>query len=848
MYRKKASLILVAAMIVTLLVPTAVADTEVPEEGYRQLQDYQIFKDESHVEGWSGSEYGELETVDSTLPVDYEETYNDLPSIRLNVHEPVSGWWWVSLITFRGWNTHDFTQYVENGYLEFNIKGAEGGETFIIGARDKVYSREDLEVTLYVDTSDYFDVTDEWQSVKIPLKDIMDPELGYSPLDSLCLVMEQAHTNTMTVWLNDVKITSPDNEKSYPEIKVNQLGFLNDSEKYALVTGFPEVLTADEGTEFSVIDASDDSVVYEGTLTLVSEFEAIDSGEKILKADFSDFDTSGKYYISVDAEGIDHSLEFEIGDDVFDSLLKDSSRYFYYQRQGIELVEEFAPDYPRDDMTPQDSEAIFMSDDKDAIDVTKGWYDAGDYGKYVNAGATAVSDLFWAYEMFPSQFNDNQFNIPESGNEVPDILDEARWQLEWMLKMQDEETGGFYPRVQSDDDENITMRIIRDQNGPTTDDTACAAAILAHAYILYNDIDKEFADECYKAAERAWLFLEDNPDNIISPPGPYNVDDDSGNRLWAAASLYRASGKAVYHEYFLDNYQKFSDKFQDEHGYAHTWGDMWLTAYLMYLSSYGVDSDAEDWINTELDLWIDKMLERYEENPWNNAIIPGNYFWGINMQVLNVPMDAIIASAFRGTYDEDITNFGFGSLNWILGANPLRLSFVSGQGQDSINQIFSNIYNHDGKSGIPNGYLAGGPNAYEGSGLSRFAAKSYTRSAGDWVTNEHTVYWNSPLVFMAAYANEKAAGGNIEPPTVEEPDPEPTPEPSFVYGDLDGDGEVSSTDYALLSRHVLHQQVITDSDVLKAADVNGDGVIDSTDAALIKRYVLDIIDTFPAEE
>jgi len=88
------------------------------------------------------------------------------------------------------------------------------------------------------------------------------------------------------------------------------------------------------------------------------------------------------------------------------------------------------------------------------------------------------SDLFWAYEMFPSQFVDGQFNIPESGNGVPDILDEARWELEWMLKMQDKESGGFYPRVQSDNDENIKSRIIRDQNGCTTDDTACAAEYL----------------------------------------------------------------------------------------------------------------------------------------------------------------------------------------------------------------------------------------------------------------------------------------------------------------------------------------------------------------------------------
>jgi len=147
-----------------------------------------------------------------------------------------------------------------------------------------------------------------------------------------------------------------------------------------------------------------------------------------------------------------------------------------------------------------------------------------------------------------------------------------------MLKMQDKESGGFYPRVQSDNDENIKSRIIRDQNGCTTDDTACAAGILAHAYLIYKDIDPDFAQECLDAAINAWKFLEKNPENIVSPPGPYNVYDDSGDRLWAAASLYRATGEEVYHTYFKQNYKSFAQKFESPTAYAHTWGDMWLTA------------------------------------------------------------------------------------------------------------------------------------------------------------------------------------------------------------------------------------------------------------------------------
>lgn len=772
MAKRTLSMFLAITMLLVMMVPQVVLgsgdDVSIPES-YRKLLDIQIF-DGQPVGGWSGSGAGELETVNDTLPIDTKETYNGLPTLKLNLQTDLTSAWWISLVTVRGWNTHDITQYIENGYLEFDIKGKDGGEDFLIGFRDKVYERSVLELDTTAAISSYVDITTEWQHVKIPLKQLVYLDNGFNPANVTCLLFGKRHGKAFTVWFSDIKITSEDNEKSAPAIKVNQLGFVPNTEKYALVTGFGEDLPVTEGDEFSVVDAVNDSVVYAEKLTLVTEYEPVDSGEKILKADFSDFTIAGDYYIKID--GLENSPKFTIGDDIYSSLVVDAARYFYYQRQGIELEEKYAQGYPREDKTPQDDEAIFASGKKDPIDASKGWYDAGDFGKYVNAGATGISDLFWAYEMFPAQFIDDQLNIPESGNGVPDILDEVRWELEWMLKMQDSESGGFYPRVQSDDDENVTSRIIMDQNGCTTDDTACAAGTLAHAYLIYKDYDASFANQCLDAAKSAWSFLENNPNNIISPPGPYNVSDDSGDRLWAAASLYRATGEEVYHTYFKENYKFFANKFEDPDSYAHTWGDMWLTAFLSYLKAENKDAEVESWIETEFGIWLDNILTRYENNPWNNAIVPGNYFWGINMQVMNVPMDAIIGSKLLGKYSDRVSKFSFGSLNWLLGTNPLRFSFVSGYGEDSVKGVFSNIYNMDGKEGIPNGYMPGGPNAYEGAGLSRFAAKCYTRSTGDWVANEHTVYWNSALVFMSAYANEKS---NQIPEPTQEPTPTPTP-------------------------------------------------------------------------
>ena len=749
MKRKIISVVLFFSLMIGILI-LGFAGIEATDS-YRQLLDIQIFRD-TPLNGWADSGGNELETDNGTLPMDWNEMYNDLPSLRINVTEEVTSGWWVSSSAINNWCTIDLSQYIESGYLEFNIKGEKGGETFLVGARDEVKERAGLpqELELLESISEYCEVTTKWQSVKIPLKDIMDSEKGFEAEKAKSIIFAKETSDPMKVWINNVRITSKDDEKSAPAIKVNQVGFIPNGDKYALVTGFAEELEADEGSIFYVKNSSDDKVVYEGSLELISEFEAIDSGEKILKADFTELTKEGVYYISVDSVE-ENSPAFSIEEGVYSDILIDTSRYYYYQRQGIDLEEKYANYYSRSDLTPEDKQAVFATGTKEPIDVTKGWYDAGDSGKYVNAGATAVSDLLWAYEMFPDQFGDNHLNIPESNNGIPDILDEIRWELEWMLKMQDSNSGGFYPRVQYQGEQ----RVIMDQNGCTTDDTASAIGALGHAYVVYKDFDESFANECLESAKKGWVFLQNNQYNIASPDGPYTVYNDKADRLWASSSLFRATGESEYNDYFRENYKDFEYAFTDQYSYAHSWGNMWLTAYLCYLASDNADKDIVNWTENMFDKWLDKTIETVENNPWNNVVMSGNYFWGINMQILNTSMDAYIGSQLLGKYDEKVEEIAYNALNWILGTNPLRYSFVSGYGEDCTTEIFSEIYDSDGKEGIPNGYMPGGPNVYQGAGLSNFAAKCYSMSNGDWETNEHTIYWNSPLVFMSAFGNSK---------------------------------------------------------------------------------------------
>ena len=176
----------------SIVVVNASTTTSAPQ-GWRNLQDFYVFKDK--VNGWSGSGAGELETENSNLPVDSKLTYENLPSLRFNVTTEIKSGWISSGLTLAGWCTHDVSQYVPNGYLEFNVKGKNGGEKFAIGAKDSVDERSSgKEKTITKPITDYCTVTTDWQHVKIPLKDILDPSLGIDPYNAQ-LISEKVDMN-----------------------------------------------------------------------------------------------------------------------------------------------------------------------------------------------------------------------------------------------------------------------------------------------------------------------------------------------------------------------------------------------------------------------------------------------------------------------------------------------------------------------------------------------------------------------------------------------------------------------------------------------------------------------------
>ena len=416
---------------------------------YRRLPDIVMFEKDPLGGFANGLNGGALETASGLFPVDAAQTFQGRPSYRVR-YTGAAGGGWEARLPRSGWQVFDIAAYRENGALEFNIKGEKGGETFRVGLSDAGGPKgESVVAPLGEVSGDFGPVTTQWRRVRIPLKKLIP---GASPLrlaQMSNLSLQSADgAASQTFWLNDIRFTSPDAEKSRPAIKINQWGFAPGAKKRALVTDFPENLTAKAGTAFSVYKAGTKAVVFSGKLTLLAENDAEISGEKILAADFSAFKTPGRYIIHVDAPGEDASPPFTIGADLYKPLLRDAARYYYLQRSGMALSPQCARQFARGEGHPQDRALALQSDpDGPKRDVSGGWYDAGDYGKYVSMCAVPISDLLWSQEIFPAQFPDGQLNIPESGNRVPDILDEVRWELTWLLKMQDAASGGFYQKV-----------------------------------------------------------------------------------------------------------------------------------------------------------------------------------------------------------------------------------------------------------------------------------------------------------------------------------------------------------------------------------------------------------------
>ena len=519
-------------------------------------------------------------------------------------------------------------------------------------------------------------------------------------------------------------------------VRVNQIGYEPDEKKY--------VLTASADDEvFKVVNVDTNETVFVGAYGEVDDNLAL--GEKARLGEFTSVTEPGTYKIISAPSG--ESYEFKIGEGVYSDVYKDVVLMLYRQRCGCDLDESIAGEFAHEACH---TTAALVYDDPSAPakDVSGGWHDAGDYGRYVVPAAKTIEDLFITYEDFGATADD--IGIPESGNGVPDLLDEARYELEWMLKMQADDGGVYhkvtalvFPETVNAVDETAQLYLAPVSYAATGD----FVAVMAKASVLYRQYDEEFADRCLEAALKSYDYISShdtsfyiNPKEIVT--GEYGDRRVSDEYLWANTELYFATGDS-----------KYEKEIQTTLETCIVEGLGWATmgTYPLYelAKAEGIPQTIKDLATEKFYKEVNRVI-----SDCNHGVLAvdmsGSFQWGSNMRVANCGMLLLMANNISPS-DEYYT-MASRQKDYIFGLNGPAYCYVTGYGTVSPEHSHHRPSQVLGKT-MP-GMLIGGPdNALEDpyalAVLPGVApAKSYVDNEQSYSCNEVTIYWNSPLIYL----------------------------------------------------------------------------------------------------
>ncbi len=320
--------------------------------------------------------------------------------------------------------------------------------------------------------------------------------------------------------------------ESIPRTLVDQNGYRTGAEKAVVFRG------EDLPVVFYVYNADTDELEYTGQM----RNEILDSsGETTKIGYFTDLVEDGNYYIYTDELG--SSYGFRIQNDLYDDIFNNACKTYYLNRCGMNLTEEYAGE----DMHTacHTAEATLQDEPSKKLDVSGGWHLNANADRDVVLGCKIAQNLLLAYEMNPDSVGDDT-GIPESGNGIPDILDEVKYEVDWLIKMQDERTGGVYGSAVTVTEEGQELMQAKVEVTPITmEATIRFAALLADFSFQYQSYDESFATECLKCADRAYSIFANTEDIKSSNAG-----------FHAAARLYRATGSTTYEQVLTSFFQK----------------------------------------------------------------------------------------------------------------------------------------------------------------------------------------------------------------------------------------------------------------------------------------------------
>ncbi|RSS54798.1 endoglucanase [Streptomyces sp. WAC07061] len=559
-------------------------------------------------------------------------------------------------------------------------------------------------------------------------------------------------------------------------VRVNQLGYLPDGPKRATVAS---AATAPLGWQLR--DAAG-AVVASGTTAVRGADQA--SGQSTHLVDFGAYTGTGTgYTLGVDGRT---SHPFDISPSLYDALRADSMSFFYQQRSGIPIDAALAGGsaYARPaahlGIAPNkgDSDVPCRAGACDyRVDARGGWYDAGDHGKYVVNGGISVWEMVNSFERArrtggDTALGDSTLRVPERGNGTPDVLDEARWELEFLLRMQvpagkpmagmafhklhDAQWTALPTRPDLDAEQ-------RELHKPSTAATLNLAASAAQCARVYAPYDSAFAARCLDAARRAWTAAEANP-GVLAPAsdntggGAYEDADVSDEFYWAAAELLATTGESRYRDAVTSSphHTRPADGFW--------WGGTATLGRITLATVPGAGLPADDLARLRrlLTTAADGHLSTMAGQGYPVPLPATGYAWGSNSSVTNNAM--VMAVAYELTGLQRYRAGALESLDYLLGRNALDLSYVTGHGERHSENQHHRFWAHQNDASLPHppaGSFAGGPNAALEDPVAReklqgcAPAACYTDDIGSYSTNEVAINWNASLAWLAAFAAER---------------------------------------------------------------------------------------------
>jgi len=542
------------------------------------------------------------------------------------------------------------------------------------------------------------------------------------------------------------KSTEPRNAEN---ILINQVGYAPLAAKYALLRV--------DTNHFSIC-TTEGKEVFSGVPGAWKYWEL--SGDSVCVADFSELTEPGEYVLCVNDTL--RSYPFKIGANGLKNLADASLKSYYYARCGVDIDSVYGgkwhwkAGHPDTAVVVHESAASKNRPAGTIISSPGGWYDAGDYGKYVvNSGITTYT-LLLSTKVNTDYHKTQDLNIPESDNELPDILDETLVNLNWMLTMQDPNDGGVYHKLTTKNfdgfiqpGETTAQRYVVQKSTSAALDFA--ATMAAAARILENYGLIELAQKAMLSAENAWDWALLHPDVFYHQPndistGAYGDTSFVDEWFWAASEMYVNTGKNQFLEKMKENYKK---------PVTPKWNVVNTLGVISVLTS---DKRAE-FPDMEKDFLahVDYLLNKEQQSPYVVSI--DKFAWGSNSDVANDGMLKLIAYQLTG--EEKYVASSRNDLDYILGRNATGYCFVTGFGTKSTRHPHNRIMASDGVDDPVPGYLAGGPNIWVMNDCdpkqverSPFPAASYIDEQCSYSTNETAINWNAPLVFLVSGLDE----------------------------------------------------------------------------------------------